>query len=773
MSVVTKKTTPVAHAKLLVYPPRVMRNFSGALSILLISAACGSSPSQVRVQPPPPVAEVVPHAAVDVSDPSVLENLAITHGYRLGRPEKITWSKDGRSVFFLRSGGRTTSRDLFELDIATGNERVFLTPTALLSGASEAVPAEELARRERMRLTGSGITDFRFSPDGSQLLVPYSGKLFLVSRADATFREIPTHAEGAPLSPKFSRDGLKIACVRNGDVYVTTLATSIETRVTHHTNDHISYGEAEFVAQEEMGRFSGFWWSPDSRSLVIEEADTTPVETLHISDPMHPEQEPTSYAYPRAGRDNVRTRLGLVSATGGRITWIEWDHDQFPYIAKVRWRAAHDLMVLVQNRRQTEERLLNVDARTGATRTLLTETDTAWLNIDPQMPRVLSTGQFLWTTERRGAWQLEMHDVDGTTMRTMTLPEFGYRALLGIDESNAVAYVAASTDSAQQQVFRIALRSQEVEPVRITSGDGVHSVLFSKAANQFVHTADLANGEVSSHLMTADGTQGAEIRSVAEVPAHMPRLQFVDADEELQMRAVIVRPSNFDAQVRYPVLVSVYGGPGYANVQQTPYRYLDEQWMADHGFIVVTIDGRGTPNRGRNWERAISRDVITIPLADQVRGLRALGERFPEMDLGHVGIYGWSFGGYFSAMAVMREPSVFHVAVAGAPVTDWHDYDTHYTERFMGLPSENDTGYHDTSCITWASHLERPLLLVHGTADDNVYFLHSIQLANALLREGKAFDFLPLSGFTHMVPDPTVSRHLNERIYSFLAEHLH
>lgn len=709
---------------------------------------------------------------MDVSDPSVLENLAITHGFRLGRPENLTFAPDGRSVFFLRSGGRSSSRDLFELSLPSGEERTFLTADALLAGGSESISQEERARRERMRLTGGGLTEFQFSVNGATILVPYSGHLFLVDRATRAVREISTRATGAPIDPRLSPDATKLAVVRDGDVYVTTIATGAEARITHQENDHIGYGEAEFVAQEEMGRYQGTWWSPDSRTLLLQESDTTPVETLHISDPMHPESEPAEFPYPRAGHDNVRVRLFFVAASGGRTTPIEWDRDAFPYVARVVWSEHHDPLVLVQNRTQTEERLLSVDVRNGSTRAILTETDAAWVNIDEQMPRVLHDGRFLWTSERRGAWQLEIRSADGTAERALTLPEFGYRNLYHVDETAGFAYVGAASDPAQAQIFRVSLTDPNAEPLRISLGDGVHMGVFSPTNDAFVDSAELLNGDIVNVVQRLDGTRGPTIRSMAEVPASLPNLQFVDVDNELALRTVVIRPHNFDASLHYPVIVAVYGGPGYANVRQTPYRYLDEQWVADHGYIVVSIDGRGTPFRGRDWERAIARDVITTPLADQVRGLRALGARFPEMDLTRVGIYGWSFGGYFSTMAVMREPSVFHAAVAGAPVTDWHDYDTHYTERYMGLPSENEAGYRSTSCITWAAELTRPLLLVHGTADDNVYFLHSIRLADALLRAGKPFDFLPLSGFTHMVPDPLVSRHLNERISSFFDEHV-
>jgi len=236
--------------------------------------------------------------------------------------------------------------------------------------------------------------------------------------------------------------------------------------------------------------------------------------------------------------------------------------------------------------------------------------------------------------------------------------------------------------------------------------------------------------------------------------------------------AVLVRPRNFDSRRRYPVIASVYGGPHAQTVVAAPSAYLLQQWIADHGFIVVSIDGRGTPSRGRSWERVIKGNLIDIPLNDQVAGLKTLGKKYRELDLDRVGIYGWSFGGYFSAMAVMRRPDVFDVGVAGAPVSEWLDYDTHYTERYLGLLDANPTGYVDSSVLTYAKELEKPLLLIHGTADDNVYFSHSLKMSNALFRAGKVHDFLALSDFTHMVADPLVTTRLYQRIVDYFLKHL-
>jgi dipeptidyl-peptidase-4 len=299
----------------------------------------------------------------------------------------------------------------------------------------------------------------------------------------------------------------------------------------------------------------------------------------------------------------------------------------------------------------------------------------------------------------------------------------------------------------------------------------MHSANLAADADVRLVISQPLEGEPRHDVYRGDKLAGT-IKSVAEKPPFAPFVELTTIWSGPPLKAAIVRPRDFDAKRKYPVIVHVYGGPHRQEVVAVGRKYLLDQWLADRGFIIVSIDGRGTPNRGREFERVIKGNFVEIALADQVRGLKALGEKYAELDLSRVGIYGWSFGGYMSAMAVMKEPDVFHAGVAGAPVADWLDYDTHYTERYLGLPSKNAAGYEASSVLTHAPKLQRPLLIIHGTADDNVYFLHSLKLCDALFRAGKPYEFLPLSGFTHMVPDPTVTVRLNERIADFFTEQL-
>jgi dipeptidyl-peptidase-4 len=279
------------------------------------------------------------------------------------------------------------------------------------------------------------------------------------------------------------------------------------------------------------------------------------------------------------------------------------------------------------------------------------------------------------------------------------------------------------------------------------------------------------SGERSWSVHRRDGSEAARLRSAAEPAPSVPNLEFSTVGKR-GFHAAIIRPRAFEAGRKYPVLVSVYTGPTSQTVILAPWPYLLDQWFADHGFIVVTLDGRGTPGRGREWQRVIKGNLIDVELDDQVEGLQALGAKYVEMDLARVGVFGWSFGGYFSAMAAMRRPDVYKAGIAGAPVCDWQDYDTHYTERYLGLPEQNPDGYRKSSVLTYCAGLKVPLLVIHGTADDNVYFLNSLKMTDALFRAGKHYDFLVLPGFTHMVPDPIVVRSLETRIVDFFTENL-
>ena len=722
-----------------------------------------------------------PHNA---ADPGFLDDFAQTFRFRLGLPQQIKFTPDGRTILFVRSEGpRSFVQNLYEHDIATGRERVLLTAEQILRGENETLSAEEIARRERARLASRGIAGFELSRDGSKVLVPLSGRLFVYDRASAIKTELPSQA-GFPIDPRFSPDASKIAAVREGDLYVTDVATGAETRLTTRENPSIEHGAAEFVAQEEMDRREGYWWSPDSRWLAYQRTDTSSVEQFRIADPVNPEKPPQEWPYPRAGRNNAQVTLGVIPAQGGTTTWVNWDRAAYPYLARVDWSKDAPLTILVQNRVQTEQLLLEVDPASGATRELLRERDNAWINLH-SAPKWLDDGSaFVWHTDASVDERLELRARDGSLTTVLTPPWLLVRDLVAIDSERRVAYVTACEHpervaagagaGPEMHAWRVSLEGVATgnEPIKL-SPEGVNALAVAPKSAAWVITNERADAP-ARFLVHDQATRRPEVRSIAERPSVRPSVEFTveEGPSGATHPVAIFRPRSFRAGFSYPVILSVYTGPGLQYVTANPRGGLLDQWYADHGFIVVRIDNRGTPGRGRAWERAIKHNLIDIPLDDQAGVLKNLARRYAEIDAERVGVYGWSFGGYFSAMAAMQRPDIFKAGVAGAPVCDWADYDTHYTERFMGLPHENPRGYQASNVLTHCKDLEVPLLVIHGTADDNVYFLHSLKMTDALFRAGKHFEFLVLPGFTHMVPDPVVTRSLYSRIAAFFQTHL-
>ena len=711
---------------------------------------------------------IIPARAAELESPDLryFRELVETRTYSLGQPVSPKITPNGQAVIFLRGGGRDPVLRLYEFTLAGAELREILTPAALLQGAEEKLTAEERSRRERERQSLRGFTSFQLSKDGARLLVTLSGKLYVITRADKQVTELPGRNW---IDPRFSPDGRAVAATNAGELHVIDLATLADVALTSGATETIQHGVAEFVAQEEMNRHEGFWWSPDSQSIVYQETDNSEVESRFIADPLHPEATPARNFYPRAGSKNAKVRLGIVAKSGGATRWVEWDREKYPYLTRVVWKeAAAPLSMLVQDRAQQEEILLAVDPASGATRELLREKDAAWLNLDDKpMPVWLKEGrEFLWTTERNGGWQVELRSADGALVSAVTPADFNLDRFIDLNDSDRTIVVAGGPDPRERHLYRFPLDTKTASR-RLTQESGRHDAVFGDAKEQFLHRFDLADGRAGWEVVrSSDGSKIGALPSVAERPSTLPKVELTRTEGPRALDAAIVRPRDFAKGKHYPVILDVYAGPHSKQVLAQPDRYMIDQWMADRGYIVVVIDGRGTPGHGREWERAIRGNLIDVPLADQVAGLEALAKREPAMDLKRVGVVGWSFGGYFSAMAVMRRPDIFRCAVVGAPVVTWENYDTFYTERYLGLPSENAEGYRASSVLTYAADLHQPLLLIHGLTDDNVYAQHSMQLADALFNAGKTFNFVPLLG-THMVSDPLLRLRRQTRIVEF------
>jgi dipeptidyl-peptidase-4 len=700
---------------------------------------------------------------------SFLRTFAETRRFVAGTPVAPTFTPDGAQVLFLRSGPRSAVQTLWAFDVATGQTRELLTPEALLHGGSQTLSAEEKARLERQRISARGFTHFLLSEDGARVLVGLSGRLYVFERASG--KVTPLAAEHA-LDAKFSPGGDQVSYVKGSDVYAVDLRTGKERAITRGgTPDH-PHGVAEFVAQEEMNRFSGYWWSPDGQWIAFEDADLTPVETFHLGDSLHPEQAPEVFRYPRAGHPNAVVKLFLTRASGrGQPIEVKWDRIRYPYLAVVNWSKNAPLTVLVQNRQQTEEALLSVDPQ-GATRELLVETDPAWLNLKRRFPVWKKDGSaFFWCTERNGGPEIELRGKNGEMVSSWVPVAARYDEWVGFDEASGWLYFTAQPEQPESVVMRVREGGQpEVVPTG-HEGPRVQQAALSKENARLVVTTSTPT-TMPVWEVFGEGKRVGELPSVAEAPPFMPKVELRKVGEGEGFWSAVLRPRNAVRGQKLPVIVEVYGGPTATVVHASARENLLPQWIADQGFLVVKFDNRGTQGRGRDWERAIKFDFAGPTMDDQVAALHALAKVVPELDLARVGMEGWSFGGYMSALAVLKRGDVFKAAVAGAPVVDWTDYDTHYTERYLGVPQEHPEAYAKSSLLTYAPNLKGSLLLIHGTADDNVYFLHSLKLSNELFRNGRPHDLLPLAGFTHMLPDPLVTERLWQRIVGFFREKL-
>ena len=721
-------------------------------------------------------ADPIPSKPVDTS---FLKKFAETRRFMLGRPQNPKVAPDGKTVLFLRAEADKPTLKLFEFDCASGQAKEILSPATLLKGGEENLSPEEKARRERMRLSAGGFADFHFDKDGKNVLLPLSGRLFVFERATGKVTELKTGEGGGVVDPKWSPDGKKVAYVRGFDVYVIDLATNTESAVTKGGTITKTHGLAEFVAQEEMSRFTGYWWSPDGKHIAYEEADHAGVETWFVADPFKPDQKPAEQFYPRPGKKNVAVRLGVTPVAGGETVWVGWDAKEYEYLAAVRWEESAPLTLQVQDRKQQKLLLLSADPQTGKTKKLLEEKDAAWINLTPDVPKYnAALAGFVWVgADKEGETAIQLRNTDGVIQDILVPSKQRPEKVLSVYSSRFDTFVVytGGTDPTQQHVYRHKGPSLLVNPgsendQALTTEPGIHTGVFGKGGAPFVITSTTTKAMPKSVVFNREGVKLGELPSVAKEPDLTPDVTVLKVGD---YHTAIVRPKNFDPKKKYPVILDVYGGPKHLHVVQAMRNWLVPQWLANQGFVVVAVDNRGTPGRGREWERSVYQKFGTVPLEDQVKGLQLLCDKFPELDRDRVGIAGWSFGGYMAANGVLRKPDVFKAAVAGAPVTDWEDYDTHYTERYMGLLPESKKQYDDASLLPLAKDLKRPLMLVHGTADDNVYYRHSLKLADALFRAGKDFESLPLPGVTHMyTSDPLVMERLWAKTATFFKTHL-
>ena len=448
-------------------------------------------------------------------DTSYLRDHAQTRGFMLGRPVRPRATPDGKAVLFLRSQPRVAKMRLYEFDVASGKTRELLPPEQVLKGAEEKLTPEEKARRERQRVSVGGFTTYHLSSNGKQILVSLSGRLYVVQRKDGAVVELKT-SKGTLVDPKFSPDGKSVSYVLGHDVYVIDLASQKESRITQDGTAKKTHGLAEFVAQEEMGRFTGYWWSPDSAHIAYQESNAAGVEIWHVADPIHPDQDANPTFYPRPGKANVKVRLGVIPVAGGETVWIDWDRKTHPYLASVHWHKKGGLTLVVQNRVQQELVLLKADPATGKTTPLLTERDPAWLNLNHDHPHWLEDGSFLWTAEGKEGPELQHRDKTGELRRVLASAAEGFRGIVHVDDKNRSVVFTASTDPTQQHLFKKPLDGGKA--MALSKEAGLHTAVFGKSGDVYVHTHSLLTAMPTSTVHRGDGSLVAELPSVAENP---------------------------------------------------------------------------------------------------------------------------------------------------------------------------------------------------------------------------------------------------------------
>jgi dipeptidyl-peptidase 4 len=740
-----------------------------SLALFLTVAACGAAPATPPASPPaaPPRNEplvAAPAPAPPVVDRDFIRAYSQSRGFRRGTPQEARLAPDGKTVLFLRSKARDPEQSLFETDVASGQTREILTPEALETGP-EHLTLEERARRERMRITAHGFTSFLLSQDGKTVAVTLSGKLYAFDRASG--KTHPIHiGKAAAITPKLSPDGKWLAYVQNDDLYVVTVdGKSKPLALTRGGTETKAHGLADFCASEELDRYDGFFWAPDSKSILYEEADTAMLERLAIVDPGHPENGADIIPYPRAGHSNAVLRFGLVKlASPGATTWVDWDREAWPYVANVNWSEQAPPTLVVLDRLQRNESVLLVDTANGKTREAIRETDEAWVNVDPSVAAWLPDGSgFVWMSERDGDRRYGLvsrasgaghssADVKWLTPRGMQA-----EAVADLDAVRRSLVFVATRDALEREVMRVSLDGGEPVAIAHVERGAAYASFTEKWHDSFLSSERSLTGPRHLVVRSGDGKVLREIPSVADAPP-TPNVELTTAGPD-GMHVAIVRPRAYVQGARYAVIDSAYAGPHVQVVALDSRNWLLEQWMADAtGAIVVAVDAKGTPGRGRAWERAIQGKLGDVPLEGHIAAIQSLAASHPEMDGSRVGVYGWSYGGYYSSFAALRRPDFYSAAVAIAPVADWRDYDTAYTERFLGLPGQNTAAYDEASLLTYASKpkgaREATFLLAHGTADDNVYFMNSLKLADALAKSGRSFRFLPYLGQTHQMASP-------------------
>ncbi|MGH8878532.1 MAG: prolyl oligopeptidase family serine peptidase, partial [Stackebrandtia sp.] len=670
-----------------------------------------------------------------MTNSAFLQRYAHTQRFRLGIPQHIRVSPDGRRVVFTRSAdGTDTTRSLWSLDVATGAETMLLDPREL--GTDESLPEEVRRLQERSRDFGAGVTGYATDAELRMAALGLAGRLWSVDLLSGAAAELP--ATGPVIDPRPSPSGEHIAYVSSGALRVIGRDGTGDRALATPEADDVTFGLAEYVAAEDMHRTRGFWWSPDGDRLLVAKVDNREVSTWYLANPGDPAAEPSGIRYPVAGTANATVTLSILGLDGSAVD-AAWDEVSHEYLIAAHWSRA-GVLIAVQSRDHKSLLLQRLDPGTGAVETVREERDHAWVLPIPGAPGYTGNGDLVWAADVDGDYRLLVNG------EAVTRDGLQVREIDDIDGDTVV--FSASEEPTEIQLWTW---TRTNGCARVTDEPGV---VYSAAAGGGTIVAGTATLDRDLTVSVLRDGAVLPIASAAEEAALVPRVTLLRSGEEELRTAVLFPTGHEPGSRRLPVLLDPYGGPAGQRVLAARPGFRLSQWFADQGFAVVVADGRGTPGRGPAWDRTIHLDKAEPALTDQITALHAAAERFPDLDLSRVAIRGWSYGGFLAALAVLRRPDVFHAASAGAAPTDAHLYSTYYQERYLGHPDEQPDAYRDASLLDDAPKLGRPLLLIHGLVDDNVHPAHVFKLSAALQKAGRDHTVLAIPETSHAPLDP-------------------
>ncbi|KPV94108.1 Prolyl tripeptidyl peptidase precursor [Pseudoalteromonas sp. P1-9] len=696
-------------------------------------------------------------------------------------PVKLNFSPDGSRVTYLQGKKEDYNRyDLWEYNLKDKTNRLLVDSNSIFSGP-ETLSDEEKARRERMRVFGKGIMEYIWSKDGKALLFPLNGDIYYYDLAKQQSRKLtdtPEFETDAKISPK----GNFVSYIRAQNLYVQNLTTGEEVQLTTDGADTIKNGMAEFVAQEEMSRMTGYWWSGDEAKIAFTRIDESPVAEAIRNEIYADEVKLFNQRYPFTGTNNVDIQLGVVSLNSQQIDWVDMGEDKDIYLARAKWlNDDKTLSYQWQNRSQQRLELRFYNSESKKQKVALTETSDTWVNLHFDLRFLNDKKHFVWASERDGFKHLYLYKVDGTLVRQITKGDWIVESIKSIDEKNGLIYFSGRADTPLESHLYSAKLFEKSKPRRLTDTGKFHSVVMAKDNKTFIDRSSSVNQPAQVSLRDNLGNfitwlEPNRLDNNHPLTPYLndlvePEYGTLKADDGQQMHYRLFKPKALEAGKKYPVMVNVYGGPHAQRVTNSwRSKNLYFQYMVQQGYIVFQLDNRGSYNRGKKFEDPIYKHLGEIEVQDQIKGVEFL-RTLDFVDPERIGIYGHSYGGYMALMTMFKAGDYFKAGVSGAPVTDWALYDTHYTERYLGHPQTNAKGYEQSAVFPYAEGLSGPLMIYHGMADDNVLFTHATKLFKQLQDNAQQFEMMTYPGSKHSLRGKKVQTHLHQTITDFFNRH--